>query len=47
MSIKVSDQPGEHDAGAVKEIALAVGMNNLKDNIQRSYHNINSDYISL
>jgi hypothetical protein len=47
MSIKFSDKPGEHDAGAIMEVAPMIGLDNLTDNVQGSYHNISSDNIPL
>jgi hypothetical protein len=47
MSIKLSDQSGEHNAGAVVEVALVIGLDNLMDIIQVSDHNISSNNIPL
>jgi hypothetical protein len=47
MSIKFSDQFGEHNAGAVVEVAPVLGLDNLMDIIQGSDHNINSNNIPL
>jgi len=45
MSIKFSDQPGEHNAGTIVEVAPVIGLNNLTDDVQGSYDNIISDNI--
>jgi hypothetical protein len=47
MSIKFSGQSGEHNAGAVVEVALVIGMDNLMDIIQGVDHNISSNNIPL
>jgi hypothetical protein len=47
MSIELSDQSGEYDAGAIVEVAPVICLNNLSDKVQGSYHNISLDYIPL
>jgi len=45
MSIELSDQSGEYDAGAIVEVAPVIFLNNLTDNVKGSYHKISLNYI--
>jgi hypothetical protein len=40
MSIELSDQSGEYDAGRIVEVAPIICLKNIIDSIQRSYQNI-------
>jgi hypothetical protein len=45
MSVELSHQPGEHDAGTIVEIASAIWLDNLIDDIKGCYHHISVDDI--
>jgi hypothetical protein len=47
MCIEFLDQPGEHNAGAVVEVAPVIGLDDLIDTIQWSNHKINTNDIPL
>jgi len=47
MSVELSDQFGEYDAGAIVEVALIICLYDLTNNIKGSYQNITPDYIPL
>jgi hypothetical protein len=45
ICIELSDQPGEHDACTIVEVAPVICLNDVIDNIKESYQNISPDYI--
>jgi hypothetical protein len=47
MSIELSDQPGEYDADTIVEVAPVICLNDLTDNIKRTFHYINLDNIPV
>jgi hypothetical protein len=47
ICIELSDQPGEHDACTIVEVAPVICLNDVIDNIKESYQNISPDYITL
>jgi hypothetical protein len=47
MCIEFRDQPSEHNAGAVVEVALVIGLDDLIDAIQWSNHKISTNNIPL
>jgi hypothetical protein len=47
MGIELSNQPGEHNAGAVVEVSPVIGLDDLMVTIQWSNHNICTNNIPL
>jgi len=47
VGIEKSNQPGVHHTGAAVKIPPMIGLDSLKDTIQRNHHNIITDHIPL
>jgi hypothetical protein len=47
MSVEFSDQLGENDTGTVVEITAVICLDNLTDNVKRSYHDVTLDNFGM